>query len=95
MTVSQLDALLVDKLHERGQRVTPQRLLIHRALCAREQHLTAEQLLKQVSPSLPGISESIRISKTQSNPTAIPRRYLPGFGEYRCRNTSRPRCLPC
>jgi Fe2+ or Zn2+ uptake regulation protein len=56
MTVSQLDALLADKLHERGQRVTPQRLLIHRALCAREQHLTAEQVLKQVSPGLPGIS---------------------------------------
>ncbi|HEY7933250.1 MAG TPA: Fur family transcriptional regulator [Solirubrobacteraceae bacterium] len=56
MTATQLDAVLVDKLRERGQRVTSQRLVIHRALCAREQHLTAEQVLGEVSKRLPGIS---------------------------------------
>jgi Fe2+ or Zn2+ uptake regulation protein len=50
------DEILVGKLRERGQRVTPQRLVIHRALTARDQHLTAEQLLEAVSGSLPGTS---------------------------------------
>jgi Fe2+ or Zn2+ uptake regulation protein len=50
------DALLIAKLRERGQRVTSQRLLIHRALAARDQHLTAEQVLDSVSDTLPGTS---------------------------------------
>jgi Fur family ferric uptake transcriptional regulator/Fur family peroxide stress response transcriptional regulator len=51
-----IDAVLVSKLRDRGQRVTSQRLVIHRALCARDQHLTAEQVLQEVSERLPGIS---------------------------------------
>ncbi len=50
------DTLLVDKLRERRQRVTSQRLVIFRALHARPQHLTAEQVLDAVSPALPGIA---------------------------------------
>jgi Fe2+ or Zn2+ uptake regulation protein len=53
---NQIDDVLVGKLRDRGQRVTPQRLVIHRALAARDQHLTAEQLLDAVSGSLPGTS---------------------------------------
>jgi Fe2+ or Zn2+ uptake regulation protein len=56
MVENATDEVLVGKLRERGQRVTPQRLVIHRALAAREQHLTAEQLLGAVSGSLPGTS---------------------------------------
>lgn len=56
MTGNATDEILVGKLRERGQRVTPQRLVIHRALTARDQHLTAEQLLEAVSGSLPGTS---------------------------------------
>jgi len=50
------DALLADKLRERHQRVTSQRLVIFRAVNARRQHLTADQVLEAVSPALPGIA---------------------------------------
>src|SRR5436305_5895576 len=53
---SQIDDRLVGKLRERGLRVTPQRIVIHRALCARNQHMTAEQVLTRVSDVLPGTS---------------------------------------
>ena len=53
---SEFDERLVAKLRERGLRVTPQRIVIHRALCARNQHLTAEQVLGRVSEVLPGTS---------------------------------------
>jgi Fur family ferric uptake transcriptional regulator/Fur family peroxide stress response transcriptional regulator len=56
MTQSQIDERLVTKLRERGLRVTSQRLLIHRTLCARDQHMTAEQVLATVSEVLPGVS---------------------------------------
>ena len=54
--VSEIDECLVGKLRERGMRVTPQRIVIHRALCARDQHMTAEQVLARVSDVLPGTS---------------------------------------
>jgi Fe2+ or Zn2+ uptake regulation protein len=53
---SETDELLAGKLRERGLRVTPQRLVIHRALCSHSQHMTAEQLLTSVSDVLPGTS---------------------------------------
>jgi Fe2+ or Zn2+ uptake regulation protein len=53
---SDIDRRLVAKLRERGMRVTPQRLVIHRALCGHSQHMTAEQLLASVSDTLPGTS---------------------------------------
>lgn len=56
MVDTSTDEVLVSKLRERGQRVTPQRLVIHRVLSARHQHLTAEQVLEAVSDSLPGTS---------------------------------------
>jgi len=56
MTSIQMDDRLIGKLRERGLRVTPQRLVIHRALCSHSQHMTAEQLLASVSDVLPGTS---------------------------------------
>lgn len=56
MSAGVIDAVLVEKLRERGQRVTSQRLVIHRALRERDRHLTAEQVLQEVCESLPGIS---------------------------------------
>ena len=56
MTSTQIDERLIGKLRERGLRVTPQRLVIHRALCGHSQHMTAEQLLASVSDVLPGTS---------------------------------------
>lgn len=58
---AQLDSQLIARLRQRGHRVTAQRLFIHRALRERalsctDNHLTAEQLLDQVSETLPSIS---------------------------------------
>jgi Fe2+ or Zn2+ uptake regulation protein len=53
---SGIDECLVGKLRERGLRVTPQRIVIHRELCGRSQHMTAEQVLARVSDVLPGTS---------------------------------------
>lgn len=56
MSAGATDAVLVEKLRRRGQRVTSQRLVIHRALAERDRHLTAEQVMQEVCESLPGIS---------------------------------------
>ncbi len=55
-TQSEIDQRLVAALRRRNLRVTSQRLVIHRALCSRIQHMTAEQVLGAISPSLPGVS---------------------------------------
>ena len=56
MAVSQVDEGLVGELRDRGLRVTPQRIVIHRALCSEARHMTAEQVLASVSDVLPGTS---------------------------------------
>jgi Fe2+ or Zn2+ uptake regulation protein len=43
-------------LHERGQRVTPQRLVINRALHELNRHVTAEEVLASVAERLPNVS---------------------------------------
>ena len=43
-------------LHDRGQRVTPQRILIHRAVGELGRHASAEEVLEQVSARLPNAS---------------------------------------
>jgi Fe2+ or Zn2+ uptake regulation protein len=53
---SETDERLIGQLRERGLRVTPQRIVIHRALCGHAQHLTADQVLARVSDVLPGTS---------------------------------------
>ena len=50
------DAQLRAVLHERGQRVTPQRLVIHRALRELDDHATAEEVLGAVEDKLPNVS---------------------------------------
>jgi Fe2+ or Zn2+ uptake regulation protein len=50
------DAQLIDALRARGRRVTPQRLLIHRALCELERHSTAEEVREAVVERLPNAS---------------------------------------
>ncbi len=54
--ISDIDERLVSQLRERGMRVTPQRIVIHRELCGHSQHMTAEQVLARVSDVLPGTS---------------------------------------
>lgn len=56
MDATALDAELTAVLHGRGQRVTPQRLILHRLLRAGPQHLTAEELLAGSRPQLPSVS---------------------------------------
>ena len=52
LTDSQLSAVL----HARGQRVTPQRLVINRALHELNRHVTAEEVLASVADRLPSMS---------------------------------------
>ena len=47
-TAADLDRELTTLLRERGQRVTPQRLVIHRVLRERDQHVTADEVLAAV-----------------------------------------------
>jgi len=49
-------APLEQQLRERGMRVTPQRLLMHRTLRELDRHVTAEELLGEVSKRLPNAS---------------------------------------
>jgi Fe2+ or Zn2+ uptake regulation protein len=44
------------RLREHGLRVTPQRILIHRAFSDLAQHATAEEVLARVEPRLPNAS---------------------------------------
>jgi Fe2+ or Zn2+ uptake regulation protein len=50
------DRLLTEALRTRGLRVTPQRLLIHRALHQLGRHASAEEVLSRVSRRLPNAS---------------------------------------
>jgi Fe2+ or Zn2+ uptake regulation protein len=43
-------------LRERGMRVTPQRIVLHRALRELDRHVTADELLESVSDRLPNVS---------------------------------------
>ena len=56
MQLPAIDDQLTRELRGRGLRVTSQRIVIHRALCAQTQHMTAEQVLEKVSGVLPCIS---------------------------------------
>ncbi|HEX8854615.1 MAG TPA: Fur family transcriptional regulator [Thermoleophilaceae bacterium] len=54
--VSTYDEELAADLRAGGQRVTSQRLLINRTLREMNRHVTAEEVLSEVSERLPGIS---------------------------------------
>jgi Fur family transcriptional regulator, stress-responsive regulator len=51
------DRDLIALLRARGQRVTPQRLVIHRILRERDRHLTADEVREAVRQDLPGMSK--------------------------------------
>src|SRR5918912_515397 len=50
------DSQLEDALRERGLRVTPQRVLIHRALRELHRHVSADEVLAAVAERLPNAS---------------------------------------
>src|SRR5204862_6778246 len=50
------DAGLAEALRARGQRVTSQRLILHRALRELDRHATAEELLRSAGDRLPNLS---------------------------------------
>jgi Fe2+ or Zn2+ uptake regulation protein len=52
MTESQL----IERLRERGQRVTSQRLLLHRVLVELDRHVAAEEVLRASESRLPNLS---------------------------------------
>ena len=47
---------LSNALRERGMRVTPQRVVVHRALRELDRHVTADELLDAVGDRLPNVS---------------------------------------
>jgi Fe2+ or Zn2+ uptake regulation protein len=47
---------LVTALRARGMRVTPQRVVLHRALLELDRHVTADELLDAVGDRLPNVS---------------------------------------
>lgn len=51
-----LEQQLVERLRGRGQRVTSQRLVLHRALHELGRHATAEEVMAAASERLPGLS---------------------------------------
>jgi Fe2+ or Zn2+ uptake regulation protein len=50
------DVAFTAALRRRGQRVTPQRVVIHQALRELDRHVTAEELLAAVASRLPNVS---------------------------------------
>jgi Fe2+ or Zn2+ uptake regulation protein len=53
---TEIDRELVEELRARNQRVTSQRLVIHRILRERETHLSAEEVHREALDALPGVS---------------------------------------
>jgi Fe2+ or Zn2+ uptake regulation protein len=47
---------LATALRERGMRVTPQRVMLHRALLELDRHVTADELLDAVADRLPNVA---------------------------------------
>ena len=47
---------LTTALRDRGMRVTPQRVVVHRALRELDRHVTADELLESVADRLPNVS---------------------------------------
>jgi Fe2+ or Zn2+ uptake regulation protein len=47
---------LIERLRERGQRVTSQRLLLHRVLVELDRHVAAEEVLRAAESRLPNLS---------------------------------------
>ena len=47
---------LTTALRQRGMRVTPQRVVVHRALLDLDRHVTADELLDAVTDRLPSVS---------------------------------------
>jgi Fe2+ or Zn2+ uptake regulation protein len=56
MTANTDDTALTRTLRARGQRVTPQRLVINRLLRERDRHVSADELLDAVEERLPNVS---------------------------------------
>jgi Fe2+ or Zn2+ uptake regulation protein len=54
--MSDMSDALKAVLRDRGMRVTPQRVIVHRALRELDRHVTADELLEAVSDRLPSIS---------------------------------------
>src|SRR5437763_2898966 len=50
------DERLAEVLRARGQRVTSQRLVIHRLLAEMDRHVTADEILRRAGERLPGMS---------------------------------------
>jgi Fe2+ or Zn2+ uptake regulation protein len=54
--VETIETSLASALRERGQRVTPQRLMVARVMSDLDRHVTAETVFDEVSRRMPGVS---------------------------------------
>ena len=54
--MSAIDTELHEALRSRGMRITPQRVLIHRAIRELDRHASADEILDEVSKALPNAS---------------------------------------
>jgi Fe2+ or Zn2+ uptake regulation protein len=54
--MSNVSKELTEALRGRGMRVTPQRVVVHRALLELDRHVTADELLDAVGDRLPNVS---------------------------------------
>jgi Fe2+ or Zn2+ uptake regulation protein len=54
--VTTIESTLAAALRDRGQRVTPQRLMVARVMSDLDRHVTAEVVFDEVSRRMPGVS---------------------------------------
>jgi Fe2+ or Zn2+ uptake regulation protein len=75
------DAALIEALRERGHRVTPQRVLIHRALQELGRHATADEVMEAVGDRLPNLSApTVYATLDLLGQLGVVRRISPGEG---------------
>jgi Fur family ferric uptake transcriptional regulator/Fur family peroxide stress response transcriptional regulator len=56
MPVTTMESSLATALRDRGQRVTPQRLMVARVMSDLDRHVTADVVFDEVSRRMPGVS---------------------------------------
>ena len=80
-----METQLAGALRERGQRVTPQRLVIARVMQQLDRHATAEMVFGEVSTQMPGVSlptvyATLDLLEPRVGSVAVADRSLPDMG---------------
>jgi Fe2+ or Zn2+ uptake regulation protein len=81
METRRSDEALIEALRARGHRVTPQRMLIHRALQELGRHATADEVMEAVGGRLPNLSvPTVYATLDLLGQLGVVRRISPGEG---------------